>query len=80
MLQDPENYPLRSSGLHVLQAKSISSHEPDKALGSRFFIWTAENGSVAPPVLRFPPDLGLHPSDEPRPSPVHRGALGTPDE
>jgi hypothetical protein len=41
-----------------------------------FFIRMAENGPVAPPVPRLPPDLGLHPSGEPRPSPVPRGALG----
>jgi hypothetical protein len=41
-----------------------------------FFIRTAENGSVAPPVPRFPSDLALHPSGEHRPSPVSRGALG----
>jgi hypothetical protein len=41
-----------------------------------FFIRTAKNGSVAPPVPRFPSDLGLHPSGEPRPSLALRGALG----
>jgi hypothetical protein len=41
-----------------------------------FFIQTAKIGPVAPPVLRNHPDLGLHPSGEPRPSPAFRGALG----
>jgi hypothetical protein len=56
--------------------KSISSHEPDEAPDRHFFIRTAENSPVAPPVPRFPPDLCLHPSDKPRPSPVPRGTLG----
>jgi hypothetical protein len=41
-----------------------------------FFIRTAKNGPVAPPVPHFSPDLGLHPSGEPRSSLVSRGALG----
>jgi hypothetical protein len=40
-----------------------------------FFIRTAKIGPVAPMVPCFPPDLGLHPSGEPRPSPVPRGTL-----
>jgi hypothetical protein len=41
-----------------------------------FYIRTAVFGPVAPPVPHFPPDLGLNPSGEPRPTPVPRGALG----
>jgi hypothetical protein len=33
-----------------------------------------------PLVSRFRPDLGFHPSGEPRPSPARRGALGSPEE
>jgi hypothetical protein len=41
-----------------------------------FFIRTAKNGPVMSPVPRFHPDLGFHPSGEPRPSPAPQGALG----
>jgi hypothetical protein len=41
-----------------------------------FFIRTAKNGSVVPPIPRFRSDLCLHPSGEPRPSLAPRGALG----
>jgi hypothetical protein len=41
-----------------------------------FSIRTAKNGPVAPLDPRFLPDLGLHPSGEPRPSPAFRDALG----
>jgi hypothetical protein len=41
-----------------------------------FFIWTALFGPATPPVPRFPPNLDLHPSGEPRPSPASRGVPG----
>jgi hypothetical protein len=43
---------------------------------SFFFIRTAKNGLVAPPVPRFRLDLGFRPSSEPMSSPAPRGALG----
>jgi hypothetical protein len=49
---------------------------PTRLLASLFFIRTAKNGPVVPPDSRFRPDLGLHPSGEPRPSPAFRSALG----
>jgi hypothetical protein len=49
---------------------------PTRPPAPLFFIRTAKNGPVAPPDRRFRPDLGLHPSGEPRPSPAFRGALG----
>jgi hypothetical protein len=41
-----------------------------------FLIRTAKNDPFVSPVSRFPSDLGLHLSGEPRPSPPPRGALG----
>jgi hypothetical protein len=41
-----------------------------------FFIRTAKIGPVAPPIPQFCPDLGLHPSGEPRPSRAFWGVLG----
>jgi hypothetical protein len=55
---------------------SISTYGLGEAPGSFFFIRAAKNGSVMTLVPRFPPDLGLHPSGESRPSPIPRGALG----
>jgi hypothetical protein len=49
---------------------------PARPPAAVFFIRTAKNGSVTPPVPCFPSDLGLRPSGEPRPSPVPQGALG----
>jgi hypothetical protein len=63
-------------GSVVDDCKSISTHTPDEAPGMRFFIRTAEIGLVALPDPRFRPDLGLHPSGEPRPSPAFQGAFG----
>jgi hypothetical protein len=51
----------------------VSLTRPPTAL---FFIRTVLFGLAAPPVPCFPPDLGLHPSGEPRPSLAPRGALG----
>jgi hypothetical protein len=58
------------------KTKSISSHEPGEVPDILFFIRTVKNGPVAPLVSRFRPDLGLHPSGDPRPSPVFRDTLG----
>jgi hypothetical protein len=56
-------------------SKSISSRVPESAPGrSFFFIQTAVFGPAVPPIPRFCPDLGFHPSGEPRPSPAF--ALG----
>jgi hypothetical protein len=58
------------------KVKSIFSHGSGEVPGCFFIIRTVKNGLVAPPVPRFRPNLGLHPSDESRPSPAPWGALG----
>jgi hypothetical protein len=62
--------------LMCLGLRASPATSPARPLAAVFFIRTAKNGPVAPPVPRFPPDLGLNPSGEPRPSPIPRGALG----
>jgi hypothetical protein len=52
---------------------AVSPTRPPAAL---IFIRTVLFGPTAPPAPRFRPDLGFHPSGEPRPSPAFRGALG----
>jgi hypothetical protein len=59
---------------HTIRATPLVS--PTRPPASFFSIRTAKNGPVMPPDPRFRPDLGLHPSGEPRPSPAFRGALG----
>jgi hypothetical protein len=61
---------------HACDAKSISSRPPTRPPTAFFYIRTAVFGPAAPPVPRFCPDLGFHPSGEPRSSPAFRGALG----
>jgi hypothetical protein len=63
--------PVGQPGLRASPATS-----PARPPAPYFFIRTAKIGPVAPPVPRFRPDLGLHPSGESRPSPAFRGALG----
>lgn len=63
----------------ILQAVRLEHSHSSGRRGPRatfFSIQTAKFGSVAPPVSRFHPDLGLHPSGEPTSSPIPRGALG----
>jgi hypothetical protein len=62
----------------VLRASPLTS--PTRLPVSFFFIRTAKNGPVVPPVPRFRPDLGLHPSGELRPSWPSGVRSGTPDE
>ncbi|KAK1693188.1 hypothetical protein QYE76_009885 [Lolium multiflorum] len=49
---------------------------PTRPPSDVFPIRTAKLGPVAPPVPRFRPDLALHPSGEPTPSPAPRGPIG----
>jgi hypothetical protein len=58
----------------IIRASSVMN--PIRPPAALFFIRTAKNGSVTPSIPRFRPDLGFHPSGEPRPSPDPRGALG----
>jgi hypothetical protein len=57
---------------NLRESLAMNPTRPPVAL---FFIRMAKNGPVAPPIPRFPPNLGLHPSGEPRPSSAPRGAL-----
>jgi hypothetical protein len=61
---------------YLLRLRASPLMSPTRPPAPLFFIRTAKNGPVAPPVPRFRPNLGLHPSGEPRPSPAFRGALG----
>jgi hypothetical protein len=66
-------------GMHAHAGPAVrasSATRPARPAAPSFFIRTAKNGLVVPPVPRFCPDLGLHPSGEPRLSPAFRGALG----
>jgi hypothetical protein len=65
--------PLRRAVFTLRASPAVPPTWPPAAV---FYIRTAVFGPVAPPVPRFPPDLGLNPSGEPRPTPVPRGALG----
>jgi hypothetical protein len=58
---------------HVRASPAVSPSRPPTA---HFFIRTAVSSPAAPPVPRFHPDLGFHPSGEPRPSPAFQGVLG----
>jgi hypothetical protein len=64
----------------TVQAKSISSHEPDEASGSPFFHPDSEKRPSRAPVPRFHPDLGFYPSGEPRPSPAPGARSGSLEE
>jgi hypothetical protein len=59
--------------IFVLRASPAMN--PTRPPAALFFIQTVKNGSVAPPVPCFRPDLGFHPSGKPRSSPAPRGAL-----
>jgi hypothetical protein len=59
-----------------VRVRASPATSPARSPIAVFFIRTAKYGSVAPPVPRFPPDLGLNPSGEPTPSPIPRGAFG----
>jgi hypothetical protein len=67
--------PLHTTGT-MSSVRASPAMVPARPSAAVFFIRMVKNSSVALPVPRFSLDLGLHPSGEPRPSPVPRDALG----
>jgi hypothetical protein len=63
----------RQINFRLRASPAVPPTQPPDAI---FYIWTVIFGPAAPPVPRFRPDLGFHPSGEPRPSPTFRGVLG----
>jgi hypothetical protein len=62
--------------INALRLRVSPAMNPARPPVAVFFIRMVKNDPVVPPVPRFPPDLGLPPSGEPRPSPVPQGVLG----
>jgi hypothetical protein len=64
---------IRSQNLEMIRASTaISSGRPR----THFFYPDGQNGPITSRNSRFHPNLGFHPSGEPRLSPPPRGALG----